>query len=404
MRRLGKGLFCLLAVTVAVLLAGVGYYQVTLPDRYTVTKGDMLHFDGPVTNSAPEELRSVVQVETAERYQSTLRLLHAVPIKQVAVTVVDAPVVQVCGTPFGIKLYTDGVLVVGLGDVATAAGLVGPASAAGIRVGDSILSIDGQPVATNEEVAACINRCAGRSVQLVVRRDGVEFTARLTPARPAEGTGYRAGMWVRDSSAGVGMLTFYEAGSGAFAGLGHAVSDVDTGEILPLATGEIVPAIIRGVERSTRGTPGELKGYFMPGSLGRLSVNGEEGLYGILSHRLSNAIAMPVAMKQEVQTGEAQILTTLEGEEPRLYAVEIEKVRLNAAKTRHMVIRITDEALLNATGGIVQGMSGSPIIQNGKLIGAVTHVLVDDPTRGYAIFAENMLETVRSVAQLKEAG
>lgn len=352
-----RWLYALLITAVTVVFCSVGYFQYTLPDRYTVTRGESLYLGPLITGSPVESDRSVAQVGKQEQYQSSLRLLGTVPIKQVAVTVVDAPVVTVCGTPFGIKLYTDGVLIVGMSDVATVAGLVNPAAAAGVRVGDSILSINGVAVATNEEVAAQINASGGRAVNLKLRREGVVFDIVFTPVRPADGQGYRAGMWVRDSTAGVGMLTFYDAESGAFAGLGHAVCDVDTGETMAISAGEIVPARIRGVEKSLEGSPGELQGYFTPGSLGRLQINSPVGLYGTWTGLLPVGESMPVAMKQDVRTGAAQILTTVEGTTPRLYDVKIEQVRSNAsASTRHMIIRITDPELLATTGGIVQGM------------------------------------------------
>ncbi len=394
MRGLWRFVYGAIVTSCVGLLGAVGYFQNTMPDHYTVTAGNTLRVAGVVESAVQEDNRT------------SLRLFGLVPIKDVAVAVTDTPYVTVCGTPFGIKLYTDGVLVVGMSDVQTAAGAVNPAASAGICVGDTIVSINGHTVSTNEDVAAHIGACGGNAVSMRVRRDGVEFTAAFVPARAADGSGYRAGLWVRDSTAGVGMLTFYDAATGAYAGLGHAVCDADTGDILSVADGEIVPARIHGVKIGVAGDPGELKGSFEAGRYGDLQRNGEDGLYGVLSRPPTGGVTMPLAMKQEIKTGAAEILTTIDGTEPRRYRIEIEQVRHNAsAVTRHMIVRITDERLLAATGGIVQGMSGSPIIQDGKLVGAITHVLVDDPTKGYAIFAENMLETAQSVAKesLKEA-
>ncbi len=391
----------------------VGYATYTLPDTYTVTKGDEVQVGSPfsvraaaVTVGTSEQTVAVNGQTTTGEYRAPLRLFGVIPLKDVTVSVVDVPVVTVCGTPFGIKLYTDGVLVVGMSDVQTAAGGMNPAAAAGIRIGDTILSINGTEVTTNEDVGDCINACGGHAVTLRIRREGVEFDATFTPARPADGTGYRAGLWVRDSTAGIGMLTFYDE-NGVFAGLGHPVCDADTGQMLSVSTGEIVPARIREVEKSVKGKPGELCGYFEKGSLGKLIVNVADGVYGRLTNEpTQQGVRMPMAMKQEVKEGAAQVLTTVEGTEPMLYDIVIQQVRYNTSNnTRSMIIEVTDEKLLSLTGGIVQGMSGSPIIQNGKLVGAVTHVLVNDPTKGYAIFAENMLETAQSVAdeQLKKA-
>jgi len=192
----------------------------------------------------------------------------------------------------------------------------------------------------------------------------------------------------------VGTLTFYDPATGVFGGLGHPVCDVDTGREMTLASGEMVPARIFGVEKGQSGAPGELNGCFEPGSLGELTRNGQDGVYGVLTAYPLGAQSLPVARRQQVQEGAAEIWTTVDGVQAEKYTVQIEQVRYSGlSATRNLVVRVTDPRLLEKTGGIVQGMSGSPIVQNGKLVGAVTHVLVDDPTRGYGIFAETMLET-----------
>ena len=205
-------------------------------------------------------------------------------------------------------------------------------------------------------------------------------------------------MWVRDSSAGVGTLTFADPERGVFAGLGHPISDSDTGASIALRSGEIVPCEITGCSKGTAGSPGELKGRFLSAhAIGSIRINGENGVYGTTRTRFSGR-PMPVAFAQEVMTGEAEIWTTVAGETPRSYRVTIEKIN-DADLRRNMVIRVTDKELLAATGGIVQGMSGSPVVQNGRLVGAVTHVLVNDPTRGYGIFAQTMLRQVEQIAE-----
>ena len=397
MRKLFRFLYSVLVVTCGCTLGAVGYLQNALPNDFTVTRGQSFHIGRLVEEAADESVTAASALNG--RYRTELRLASVIPLKEVAVSVVDRPVVMVCGTPFGIKMYTDGVLVVGMSDVTTAAGNVNPAAAAGVCIGDTILSVDGQEVSTGKQVGRLINACGGRSVTLHVRRDGVEFDAAFTPVRPVDEDGYRAGMWVRDSTAGVGTLTFYDPDTGVFGGLGHPVCDTDTGARLEISGGEIVPARIYGVKAGQAGTPGELHGGFLPGTLGELTVNAADGVFGTLSVYPVTGQTMPVAMKQEVHTGAAQILTTVDGTRAEWYDIEVEQVRYTASSTRNMIIRITDEDLLAATGGIVQGMSGSPIVQDGKLIGAVTHVLVDNPTKGYAIFAETMLETAGSVAE-----
>lgn len=397
MRVLFRCVWWLLAVACAFVFVAVGYMQRLLPDRYLVSCGQQVSI-GPWVQSRSEGAHTAA----GEEYRTCLTIGGLVAVKDVTVTVTEETVVMVCGTPFGIKLYTKGVLVVGLSDVDTAAGKVNPAAAAGICVGDAILAVNGKEVATGAEVGALIRDCGGRKVTLRLERDGVEFEASFTPVKAAGEEGYRAGLWVRDSAAGIGTLTFYNPADGTFGGLGHAVCDVDTGAPMPLAGGEIVPARIFGITKGKAGTPGALKGCFDNGNLGVLTKNGDNGLYGSLDAYPFGWQTMAVAHRQQVKEGAAQILCTVDGTRPQVYDAVIQQVRYGGAdSTRNLVIRVTDPDLLAATGGIVQGMSGSPIIQDGKLVGAVTHVLVDDPTRGYGIFAENMLETAQAVTTTK---
>ena len=395
----------------AVTLAVVGYWREALPDSYSVGQGETLTVNQWIGEVSPgevspwEESRPAVAKAAAATRQTCLRLWGAVAVKTVAVTEVEKPTVTVCGSPFGVKLYTDGVLVVGLGPVSTPAGTVSPGEEAGLRVGDTILTVDGTAVSTNRRLGELVSSSGGKPLSLRVGRDGVAFNATLTPvAGTGEGrSGYFAGLWVRDSSAGVGILTFYDRATGMAAGLGHSITDADTRQKMSVSGGEIVPAGIFSVTKSTVGTPGELCGTFLPGSVATLDANLDSGLYGHLK-QMPTGETMPLALSQEVHTGKAEILTTLSGVTPKRYSVTVERVR--GGGTRNMVIRVTDAELLRSAGGIVQGMSGSPIIQDGKLIGAVTHVLVNDPTRGYAIFAETMLEAAQSVAgenKLKDA-
>lgn len=401
------GLWWLLALACGCVFGLIGYLRYTLPDRYTVACGQEVQVGAWVSSSTMGIQGEVVRASTVPsggQYRTRLKVGGLFPVKDVTVMVTEDTVVMVCGTPFGIKLYTKGVLVVGLSDVDTAAGRSNPAAAAGVCVGDTILAVNGQEVTTGVEVGEQINQCGGKRVTLRLERDGVAFDASFTPVRPAGEEGYRAGLWVRDSAAGIGTLTFYSPESGAFGGLGHAVCDVDTGEPMSLSGGEIVPARIFGITKGKSGKPGALKGCFDNGSLGTLAKNNTNGLYGSLSAYPLGWQTMAVARRQQVEEGAAQILCTVDGTRPRAYDVVIEKVRYGGMdSTRHLVVRVTDPDLLAKTGGIVQGMSGSPIIQKDKLVGAVTHVLVDDPTRGYGIFAENMLAIADTVEAQKPA-
>lgn len=408
-----KAIRCLcvcLTVACAVLMTGIIVTGATTPDHYNVVAGGRLTLDGSLTvapvspaftpaNRAQPVAALDTELSTLKagsEYTASLQLFGLFPVKTVSVHVVSETAVVPLGTPFGIKLFTDGVLVVGFSDVDTAAGAYNPAASAGMKVGDVIVSIDGTSVNTASGAASLIEQSGDRTIDCRVRRDGVEFDVRFRCAKSLTENRYKAGIWIRDSTAGIGTLTFYVPGSNIFAGLGHAVCDVDTGDILPIASGEAVPARIFSCRQGASGSPGELLGGFEPGSLGSLDINTESGVYGQMTQPVTGE-AMPVAMRQQVKPGYAQILTTIEGTTPQLYDVQIEQIRYNdSSQSRNMVIVITDPRLLEITGGIVQGMSGSPLLQNGMLVGAVTHVYVNDPTKGFAIFAENMLNTANS--------
>ena len=227
-----------------------------------------------------------------------------------------------------------------------------------------------------------------------INRDGRHITFELQPVFSEYSRTYQVGMWVRDSTAGIGTMTFHEPSSGSFGGLGHPICDIDTGGVIPISSGEIVNVQINNVKKGYEGIPGELQGSFISGdAIGILSKNNEYGVFGNLFTQSDTSKAMPMGLKQDVEVGEATILTTVEGTIPKEYNISIEKIDYrNNDTAKNMIIRITDEELLDKTGGIVQGMSGSPIIQNGKLVGAVTHVFVNDPAKGYGVFTENMYE------------
>ncbi len=375
------------------LCAAVVYYSTALPDRYYVNSDGKLTLPCAFDISgefAENTLYSSNSSDKNVKNTMTLKLFGIIPIKDVDITEVDAPLLVPCGEPFGIKLLSDGVMVVGVGDVDGNS----PATVAGIEVGDVIISFDGSEVCTNSEIQEIISSCKGEAIDVTLLRGGKEITTELVPVYSDSSKCYRAGMWVRDSTAGIGTLTFYEPSTGSFGGLGHPVCDVDTGEIVPLSSGEVCGVCINDVVRGSAGSPGELVGAFIPsGNTGVLLSNTPSGLFGTLSQSPTDAAAIPMAMRQEVAVGKAYILSTIDGTTAEMYEISIEKIILrDNDEGKNMVIRVTDERLLEKTGGIVQGMSGSPIIQDGKLVGAVTHVFVNDSTKGYAIFCENMYE------------
>lgn len=342
--------------------------------------------------------RNVASTRAVGSYQVTLALGGWLPVRTIRAVVTERPTVTVCGTPFGVKMFSEGALVVGFSNVNTAAGPENPAKAAGLRLGDRVIRIGSTATEDNDAVKQALEAAQGGAVEVVYVRSGEQRQTSLTPVWDASSAQWRAGMWVRDSSAGVGTLTFADEEKGVFAGLGHPISDSDTGESIALRSGEIVPCQITGCSKGTAGSPGELKGRFLSAhAIGTIRINGENGVYGSTRARFAGQ-KMEVAFAQEVEAGDAEIWTTTSGETPRAYRVKIEKIS-DADPRRNMVLRVVDRELLAQTGGIVQGMSGSPIVQNGRLVGAVTHVLVNDPTRGYGIFAQTMLEQAERVTE-----
>ena len=398
-----KCVFILALLLDTAVFGAVIYLNGSISDNYKIKKGDGLTFNTAVPITAEYEGLKLSQTgkteQIGEEFDVKLKAFGIIPFSTVNVEVVDELHVSVLGTPFGMKLYTDGVLVIDITTVETVSGSISPGEDAGVKKGDYILSADGKQVLTNEELSAAVAASGGNRIKLVIKRGGTQKTVYVTPALSKETNSYRIGLWVRDSSAGIGTLTFYSPATGIVCGLGHGVCDEDTGNLLELKNGEIVSAEIVSVEKGSSGSPGQLKGRFTYGTIGKIDCNSEKGVYSVLKGKLGFSRLTETALKQEVRDGDAQILCTVDGREPQLYSCRIKK-RSSAylSATQNMTVTVTDPELLKLTGGIVQGMSGSPILQNGKLIGAVTHVLIDDPTTGYAIFAENMLKEAESTA------
>lgn len=396
-----------LVLPVAVVLSLALYTQNTIPDKLYVTQGQPLSIASPFPLYANAQ-NTMVPIESyasvGNSYDMNLRMFGAVGVKQVQVQVVEEKLVVPAGIPFGIKMFTEGVIVVGMSDIDSGRGMINPAKLSGVQIGDILLTVSGSKVESNEQLGEVVRRSEGKPVKVSLRRGEQMFEKTLTPVKSAADDQYKAGIWVRDSSAGIGTMTYLDPKTGCYAGLGHAVCDVDTQLVMPLYSGEIVRANIRGVQSGTSGMPGELKGVFLENApMGSLLINSETGVFGQLFRSRSLHDPVPIAQSHEVERGPATILSTISGEEPQEFNIQIDKINSTTpGDTKNMVISVTDPDLLLKTGGIVQGMSGSPILQNGKLVGAVTHVFVNDPTRGFAIFVENMDNTMKGVLSLSE--
>ncbi|MBO4886044.1 MAG: SpoIVB peptidase [Clostridia bacterium] len=411
-----KALGWLTAAFAALLLSSGPVRQLSaLPDLIRISEGATARIelgwpmtaavrqDEPVLSSLSETLSDATQVSlTAEREGEasvTFRLLGILPLRTVDVSVDGARTVAPGGQSVGIALATQGVVVVGLSD--PGGSIPGPARLAGVKPGDVISAVDGAPL---ENAEALTRRVAdGAPLSLTLRRGGQVSTIDVTPTADAGGA-YRLGLWVRDSTAGIGTMTFYDPETSGYGALGHAVTDPDTGITLPVRRGDLMESAVTAIEPGKKGEPGELVGHFTPESrvLGSILANTPLGIYGELSEPLTNELfpgGVPVMSSGEVRPGPAQLLTTLDDGGVRAYDCEIVKLTGSTNAERSFVLRVTDPELLRRTGGIVQGMSGSPVLQEGRLAGAVTHVFVSDPTRGYGVFIENMIETMEETVE-----
>lgn len=326
------------------------------------------------------------------KYNLKLSLFNAIPVKNSKLTITNRRYVVPSGEIVGLRLFTEGVMIVGVDTVDTAEGSTDPVKKSGLKKGDVIVSLDGVKIENSAHVERIITACEGEVIKVEYIRNGERYFTDITPGYSATEGRYKTGLWIRDSAAGIGTMTFYEKSTSFFACLGHAVCDIDTGEELPLADGDAVSATITSCVKGKSGKAGELCGTFTNSCKGVLYKNSSSGVFGFLECCDKTAEEIPVAAENEVNTGGARIISTVNGNTKEFYNIEIEKLDPDNKDGKNMIIKITDSNLIEKTGGIVQGMSGSPIIQNGKLVGAVTHVFLNDPTRGYGIFIDNMLD------------
>lgn len=347
--------------------------------------------DNILTNSYMIEKKKGVNVNLAEKSEAKSTFVKSNP----------EIMVYPGGQPIGVKLNTKGVLVVALSDIEGTNGKIpSPAANAGVQIGDSIIRINDVEINHAEDVTRFVNREKNSEITLKIQRknDTNFFEVKVKPVLDSSDGNQKIGLWVRDSTAGVGTLTLYDDKTKKFAALGHPITDADTGTILNVNNGVIVSSNIVSIKKGTRGNPGELRGLFVDENKikGQIIKNTECGIFGNGTKSLINSKfnkPMKIGLRDEIKEGKAQILTTVNGSEPELFQIEIQKLLpQNVSGSKSMVIKITDPRLLEKTGGIVQGMSGSPIIQNNKIIGAVTHVLINKPDMGYGIYIEWMLK------------
>ena len=329
-------------------------------------------------------------------YLLPCRLLGVIPFKQIKVTPEVQRSIFVSGSTVGMYMETDGVLIIDTGEILSEGGETKEPAKNIVKPGDYIVALNDEKISRKKDLIDDLKKLEGEEVILDVVRNGKTVPVSITPAKDKQGE-YKLGIWVRDNTQGIGTLTFVDE-KGNYGALGHGISDVDTGELLEIQNGALYQAQILGIQKGAKGSPGELSGLirYEPGKIiGSIETNSKNGIYGHFTGDRKSPISlkkMPVGYKQEVTEGEASILCCVE-DEVKEYQAEITKIDMNHSDTnKSFVIRVADPKLLSVTGGIVQGMSGSPVLQNGKIIGAVTHVFVQDSTSGYGIFIENMME------------
>lgn len=416
-----KILIVLIVSTLAVIGAAYAKVMLTIPGEIVLIEGEeylynieslfplsikadidgMLKLNGRCVKTSGNHIGYTRPVSLCSDRDGSFKLNIAffglLPVKTVNVDVVPNKQVVACGNTIGVKLSLEGILIIGISDVESNGNKLVPVRNSGIKPGSVITHVNGKVVKDIEELADKINKSEGKPMKIGFKNGAAKNEAIVTPAMSSDDNKYHIGLWVRDSTAGIGTLTYYDSVTKKFGALGHGITDIDTGTLISVKSGEILESNILGVKIGKSGEPGELRGIFAEGTrLGQIQLNSDIGIYGRLDYNAMGRMpgkAYPVGVRADIKEGPASILSNIDGKNIKEYSIEIQKVsRQNLNGSKGMIIKITDRRMLDATGGIVQGMSGSPILQNGKIIGAVTHVLVNDPTRGYGIFIETMLK------------
>ncbi len=380
-----------------------------LPDNIILIQGETLdiHTIYGLTVSEITEKGEILQtssnlnknkIDKVGKIDLSLNLFNSLKVKDMTVNVIPKTTVIPMGKAIGMKLYTEGILVVGMSEIEGKK----PYETSDIQEGDRIIEIDNEKIENTDDLINTVNASNGERLQIkYVRKENTKTTS-ITPVKTKENE-YKIGLWVRDAAAGVGTMTFYEPSTGMFAALGHGITDIDTYDLIEIANGELVTTNILSIIKGEKGKPGEIQGTIDNGvNIGKIYKNTSFGVYGNIYNKtrlnISKENEMEVALRNEIQLGKAEILCELEDGKTEKYEIEIQKLfKNNNEDNKSMVIKITDQRLIDKTGGIIQGMSGAPIIQNGKFCGAVTHVLVNDPTSGYGVFADIMIKQMKEV-------
>ena len=395
-----KILFILLALII------IYSYVITiqnLPDNIIIFQGENIavnQFMGFKINDETVETSSTSSKTLNDVGKTTVKvsLFDKIFVKDMEVDVLLRTKVIPVGSVAGVKLYTSGVLVVGMSEIeGTDNKKYKPYENTGIEEGDTIISVNDNKISSTKELIQNVNKSNGNDIKIEYIHENSTLSCSITPVKTSS-SDYKLGLWVRDSAAGVGTVTFYDLGSQTFGALGHGITDIDTEKLINIESGEFVTTKILNITKGEVGNPGKIQGTVEnQKNIGKIYKNTKFGIYGkvdnISALNIDSSKEMEVALREEIKEGKATILCSLDGKSPKEYEIQIEKIyKENNYDNKSMKIKVTDKQLLEKTGGIIQGMSGSPIIQNGKFIGAVTHVIVNDPLEGYAIFGDIMIK------------
>ena len=408
-----KNLILLFIISLLLILLAYVTNITSIPDSLILFEDDELSLETIAGVKIKEKNDNTVEASTKlndnkvsennnsdNKKEYNLSLL-GVNLKTITANILPETKVVPLGDLVGLKLYTKGVLVVGISEIKGEDNKTyKPYEEAGIEQGDSIIKINNEKIESTEDLLECVSKTNGKTMNVTYIKGGEEVEKTITPVKTSKNT-YKLGIWVRDAGAGVGTLSFYDETTNTIASLGHGIQDVDTEEMLDISSGKIVTAEIVNVKKGEENNPGKIEGTIEDSkNLGTVYSNTRFGVYGKINNKnelnIDTSKAIKVALRNEIKEGDAKIICTLEDGKKEEYNVKIQKIfKNNNEDNKSMIVKVTDERLLEKTGGIIQGMSGSPIIQNGKMIGALTHVLVSNPTIGYGVFADLMLKEIK---------
>ncbi|MBO4293719.1 MAG: SpoIVB peptidase [Clostridia bacterium] len=407
MKKILIGIFLLIILTIIYIYTLAIY---NIPDSIIIFEGETIKVNnflgfsiGNSDKTIETSSSSSKTINNAGKTTIEVSLFDNFFIKNMEVDVLPRTKVIPSGNIAGVKLYTSGILVVGMSEIEGEDNKKHkPYENSGIEEGDSIISIDNTKISTTQDLIDTVNASSGKDLAIEYVHNNATATCSITPVKTSNNE-YKLGLWVRDSAAGVGTVTFYDPSTKCFGALGHGITDIDTEELINIESGEFITTQILNIKKGETGNPGRIQGTIdNQTNIGTISKNTKFGIYGKVSNpsalKIDSSKEMEVALREEIKEGPAKILCNLDGSSTKEYDIKIERIyRENNYDNKSMKIKVTDEELLNKTGGIIQGMSGSPIIQNGKFVGAITHVLVNNPKEGYAVFADIMLKQIREV-------